>query len=374
VLSAVSGVSVVGLIPFKKRAPGARAPIRGVDLNLDKFDISTPVASTPTGAGWDGWGTEFCSRDFWESVDVSAGSGEESVFEEEDETMLKALFNPCLSDRRSEGDRFQPPEASSEYVARLRALLAEEEARRQARRAHFLGKAFDPENPGASFPASWQPAFGIAAAAGRPAALPATTLYARPDYWAEVSRFERVLQSVLPIFDRSTEDGTRFRIYQVGDLQVRTLQEHSGKELIGAFFSGRPPASASSPEEDGPSSEVPESTGPAEEETLVRITQYVERAPTVSAGCRFYTVLETEAGRALVTERRHGEEAAAWLENAKELEARNSLAKVTRSADCQEAGHTLRDLKAWANGGPGKALTGGESYAQGLYDVVVREP
>jgi len=57
-------------------------------------------------------------------------------------------------------------------------------------------------------------------------------------------------------------------------------------------------------------------------------------------------VLETEAGHSIVTEKLP-DGMATWQEDPKDLEDRNSLAKVLRSADCGHAGVLVRDLKAF---------------------------
>merc|ERR1712187_522635 len=157
------------------------------------------------------------------------------------------------------------------------------------------------------------------------------------------------------------------------------MGEHNQKELIGAFFSERPVASqreAICPLAHGGGEAAAVTTpglAPSDVEGLLKITQYVERAPAGCIGFRFYAVLETVTGRFLVTERPRGEEAPIWIEGAKELEARNSAAKVIRAADCHEGAPRVGDLKTWSSSGAGRALATSEHYAQGLFDVVVGE-
>jgi len=92
-----------------------------------------------------------------------------------DKTLLKAIFNPWLSDRRAEGDHFAPPDASYSHVEKLRALIRGEEAVRNRRRDVFFCKDFSINAPGRLFPESWTSVFKIengqsqiAVAEGRP--------------------------------------------------------------------------------------------------------------------------------------------------------------------------------------------------------------
>merc|ERR1719476_572473 len=62
-------------------------------------------------------------------------------------------------------------------------------------------------------------------------------LHERPDYKGEAQVFDRVLQSAIPVLDRTTEEGTRFRVYKIGNLEVRTIQEVDGKEVVVKVFS-----------------------------------------------------------------------------------------------------------------------------------------
>merc|ERR1712151_329977 len=97
------------------------------------------------------------------------------------------------------------------------------------------------DDVGPIFPASWMSSIELAARGclGPAGRAQKGHLQARPDYKAKAAAFDRILQSALPIFDKSTEDGLRFRIYNVGSLEVRTMQEYDGGETIGAVFSVR---------------------------------------------------------------------------------------------------------------------------------------
>merc|ERR1712061_978482 len=83
--------------------------------------------------------------------------------------------------------------------------------------------------------------------------------------------FADFLASAPPSFEKSTEDGIRFRIYKCGSLEVRTCQEPNGKEVIGAVFSVRPVVAH-------PCLEQEQARTVGEGEKVVRVTQYVERS------------------------------------------------------------------------------------------------
>jgi hypothetical protein len=134
-------------------------------------------------------------------------------------------------------------------------------------------------------------------------------------------------------------------------VEVRTLQKHGGREIVGAVLTSPVEASTQRAEE------LP--TAVREGEYVVKITEYVEAAPLEleaerkEAGesadtptplpWRFYLVVETENGNMVVTEKlKDGREVR--TENPQGLEARCALAKVAGCADCCGAGATLRDI------------------------------
>jgi len=143
-----------------------------------------------------------------------------------------------------------------------------------------------------------------------------------------------------PVFDKSSEEGLQFRIYRLGSLEVRTTKVHEGEEVIGAVFSicasQTPKAAARGP--------LPADW---EQEKISKVSSYVEHAfvqggDASSLGCRYYLVLETEMGNKILSERLSDRQLS-WVENPKELEDRNSLAKLTRSETCS-TGVTVRDM------------------------------
>merc|ERR1719491_2933532 len=83
---------------------------RGVDLNLDQFNLTKPVQVE--GTSWSAGQDVKCAPlgpSFWSSID-----GDGSGFREDDRKLLRAVFNPRVSDRRQEGDKFVPPSTSCE--------------------------------------------------------------------------------------------------------------------------------------------------------------------------------------------------------------------------------------------------------------------
>merc|ERR1712217_572962 len=230
------------------------------------------------------------SEAFWMNIEDDM----DSMFNEEDRLLLNQVFNPALSDRRSEGNRFVPPDTSREYVQRLRALVQEETAMQEQRMDHFFSKEFEQDNAGPLFPLSWTSNMEISHEGKcRP------QLHPRQDF-AQAHMLEDALESVVPDFDKVTEDGSRFSIYRIGSLEVRTIAEQDCEPVIGAVFS------------------------------VHAATEYVDRA-----GLEFqvYVVLETDQKNKLVVEDME-DGTLRFEENPSNLEDRTSLAKVPRTATC----------------------------------------
>merc|ERR1712217_579899 len=133
---------------------------------------------------------------FWASLDKSS----ESAFEDEDKKLLKAIYDPCLSDRRDEGDRFVPPDPNMKYIENLRNLVKEEEAIQQSRRNQFFSEKFAANNPGPIFPSSWTSCIKVT---NEQTVNPVKALHARPEYKAELGMLRSALESTEPIFNMS---------------------------------------------------------------------------------------------------------------------------------------------------------------------------
>jgi len=312
---------------------------QGVDLNLDSFNISL-LKQVELG-GHELISLDSCTSlgiDFWAGLEQGSGC---------EKDLLRAVFNPHLSDRRDEGDLFVPPDSRPEYVEKLSKLIQGEQLLQRKRRDHFCSEKFATDSPGDLFPASWTSTFAMScektmAKSGESRAT-GSSLQRRFDYEAESQVFEERLKCTTPTFDKKAEDGTRFRIYNFGSLEVRTLQEHNGEEEVASVFSVKAPAPANSR---GISQAIVH-----ESEQIVKVTEYVERARADaqragSGNYVFFTVLQTEEGNMISTEvLEFLEGRVTWEENPEDLEDRISLAKVLRKADCQKAGNTVRDMR-----------------------------
>mmetsp|Transcript_107455 Transcript_107455/g.269550 ORF Transcript_107455/g.269550 Transcript_107455/m.269550 type:complete len:895 (+) Transcript_107455:103-2787(+) len=305
---------------------------QGVDLNLDKFNLSAPAQE---GGRWGGSvqakdGQLAIGSSFWPSLESGA------AFSPEDANLLKDVFHPCLSDRRQEAEHFTPPPTSASYMQKLRQLVKGEQLVRRQRKEHFCSAYFNMNDAGLLFPSSWTSSFEIEHSADAAAALP---LHARTDFAAEAGLLREALRFAAPVFDKCTEDGMRFRIYKIGSLQVRTLQEHAAEEAVAAVFSTRAPQTVAV----AAASRGQASRGAKESEKIVKATEYVERAEG-SARFKSYVVLETEEGHFIVVEKA-AVGVVPWAENPAGLDDRNSLAKVIRSKDCRDSGMTVGVIK-----------------------------
>jgi hypothetical protein len=361
-------------VPAGAAVRGGLVPA-GVDLNLDKFSVFTAQNSA------EAWGagvrsSEPCpavGKAFWAGL-----AGKSAAFTPEDQQLLSAVFHPRLSDRRDEGDLFVAPSTSAGYLEHLRGLVAEEESVKQRRKAHFLSAAFSEQNAGKLFPAFWTDSIAISTA------VEVNALSPRPDYKAKAHMFEDVLKSSVPGFDKSTEEGSRFRIYRCGNLEVRTLQEHGKGEEVGAVFSS--PALTAAPPGAEAEAEAPVASrrgnwSQRDGEKIVKVTLYVERDLDTSGRCRVavdgrpqhrsYVVLETEQGASIVTEKL-ADGRALWQENPEDMASRNSLAKVLRSS---EGGTLVKDAKSFwlveqqigSRTGVAASSSKRKCYAQGVF-------
>jgi len=293
----------------------------GVDLGLDNFALDAAVKTT-TQAFTGSWGKAPAGEAFWACIEAGAAS----AIKDDDKKLLMSIFNAKLSDRRNEGDMFVPPDVSFAYVNHLRSLVKEEKKAQSAMTTHFLSSAFTMDNVGPLFPSKWVSTIDIETP------LSGKALEVRSDFKQRANVLEPVLRSAAPVFEKATEDGTRFRIYQLGSLEVRTTQIYDGAEVIGAVLS--------------PCISEATSTGVLDREKIVKAVEYVERDTQTTEATtlyrRYYVVYSTDMGNSIVTEKlRDG--TVTWEENPKNLNDRNSLAKVCRSTEC--TGLTVREAK-----------------------------
>jgi len=316
--------------------------LRGVDLNLDSFDLSV-VRRVPLETPKETWGNEcHCLDDcipignaFWSDLDINC-----HAFKDEERKLLQQIFQPCLSDRRLEGDRFVPPDVSQANIDKLRNLLQNEEWVRLQRKEHFFSKQFSSENPGPLFPSSWMTSFKVASGHAEGTQ---SRLVSRPELLAEADVLEHALSFASPVFSTRTEESAKFCIYRLGTLEVRTTQELGSKEIIGAVFAAQPSPSVSA--------ERPIIAGHTK---ILRGTLYVERVlANVTPGIaklqpRYYVVLETEHGDRVVTHQ-CSDGKMSFEENPTALDDRNSLAKVMRAVETK-ARISVVDFKAFQAG------------------------
>lgn len=264
-----------------------------------------------------------------------------------------------MSDRRIEGNAFMPPDSRIEYVKKLQKMLQHEGALRQQRTDHFMSTDFKMENPGDLFPKSWAQRMKVEVSAMN---VPANNLKRRDDYKAQAKQLDRFLQSATPIFERKTEEGCMFRIYRVGSIEVRTIQEHKGKEEILVVFS------IESTQRDGAAAKK---QTPKDDARITKITIYVEMSSDLQEGPiashQYFVVLETDAGDAIVSEKcKDGH--ATWQENPSDLQARISLAKTVCCEKWNEMSpSSVKDLKLYQQEAASNGDISSKHYAQGAY-------
>jgi hypothetical protein len=166
------------------------------------------------------------------------------------------------------------------------------------------------------------------------------------------------------VFDRSSEEGMRWCIYRLGNIEIRTTQEPDCEELVGVIFSIQDQTSKSAAKEQNLEEQ------PVAWEEISKVTEYVERsfgtiAEPSTVRRRYYLVFESQSGQRIVTERL-GDGTLSWVENPESLDDRNSLAKVTRSK-ALTTGVTFQDMKAYQAKLAEGVVPSGKRYAQGAF-------
>merc|ERR1719199_545898 len=119
-----------------------------------------------------------------------------------------------------------------------------------------------------------------------PEGRPLDSLQELPEYQLQAKHIlDGVLKTAVPLFDKSTEEGMRFRIYRMGSLEVRTTQEVKCEETIGAIFSIRDPKAAACQDERREKLQL--------HEKVAKATEYVERVHCTGAlaGYRRYYIV-----------------------------------------------------------------------------------
>jgi hypothetical protein len=264
------------------------------------------------------------------------------LFKDDDRALLRDIFHPMLSDRQCEGELFVPPSTNFSYVAKLKTLLKDEHLVRQSRMQHFFSTSFVPSKPGKLFPWSWGTSSEVAGGSTSTfrESRARDSLQPRPDLLGQAA-IASMIPKLVPVFDRSAEDGLRYRIYRQNALELRTTQKLNGQEVVGAVFSI---CEADSSESKVLSKKVQLQMN----EKLSKVTEYVERSArdSISASglrCAYFLVLQTDRGNTIMTERGLSGDLT-WEVNPEHLERRISLAKVTRSKECK-TGVTVQDMR-----------------------------
>jgi len=342
---------------------------QGVDLNLDKFNLSTeerfagrlPPCSADAGSLPH---RTALGKAFLQSLQEKSWPGVKAA----DEKLLLNVFAVPQCDRVEEGDAFIPPDPNMEYVTQVRHIVGEEESMRTRRRMRFADKSFSVSNPGPEFPRSWTSGFQLELDGKVPVSAP--TKFGLSKIEIDDSMRKNLLEDVLPSaaseFEKTAEDGAIYRIYKIGSVEVRTIQETDGPETICVVFSS------------GAASWEANSAKPddrIEKEKLSKCKMYVEavehEASNGRVGCNFYLVLETHGKTTLMTELPRGGEVS-WLQNPRSLEDRNSLAKLLFQADCKD-GITVEDVKKFQQSlvlPAGSGAHHSKQYAKAIFKYV----
>lgn len=319
---------------------GQRAEMpQGVDLNLDKFDLSKPdrFGSMPPCSGAPGsLETKVTlGRAFLQSLRARKY---DELKPEHQEVLLKVFQSPQC-DRTQEGDAFIVPDPNMEYTSKLRSHIHEENSLLERRKLHFCDKAFKVGNAGHDFPRSWTSRFQIEKDGLAPkteASNKTGLVKVEIDKAYSASLVRDVLPTAAPEFQEKTEDGTCFRIYKIGSLEIRTTQERFAEEQIGVVYSSRAPTwnlAATSQEL-------------SEREKVVECKVFLEAAEGDVVGKQphhLYMVCITANKNVIVTEKL-ANGSTFFLVNPKSLEDRNSLAKQLFKSDCVEQA-TVKDVK-----------------------------
>lgn len=234
------------------------------------------------------------------------------------------------------------------------------------------------ESPGELFPSSWISGHEITRhkkgaqlrdlEAG---SLQPGMLVPRYDYRSQATAFKHMLKISTPIFDKTVEDGTRFRIYRSGTIEVRTLQAYNEEEeTIQGVFAIQAPNNKDAGSE-GTKRRV------RDQEKLVKVTLFVERDPLDTSSLsqkfmpsrRYYVVAQTDAHNTIVTEKLH-DGTIILQENPAELQDRNSLAKTVWSK-AKQFSTTVADLKLFQTKEMDGSNTSCKMYSYGAYDAVL---
>jgi len=322
---------------------------QGVDLNLDQFNLTEVEqfgAVLPACSG------DSASLEARVRLGRAFLAGLRAGGEDENQKLLASIFNPALADRTQEAEAFVPPDPNHAYVAKLRSLVGEEQALFKKRKGAFCDKSFTPGTCGPEFPRSWASRFTTENGLSPQVLMKirSALVQLQVDATFQQSLLEDVLPVAAPEFHKTTEDGVDFRIYRLGSLEVRTIQEPDSTESIAVVFSARAPSWGLSPQK--AMQQAPD------HEKICRGRLYLEAIDAESARrldakwsskrsdyCHYYVVLETEGNNMLVTEKL-ADGSTFIVMNPDSIEDRNSMAKLVATADdCAELNIDLAKIK-----------------------------
>merc|ERR1740139_220578 len=309
----------------------ATATPHGVDLDLDKFNLSTADKD----ATWankvvvaDGK-CPVSGREFWATLESQA-----SMFSDDSQDLLKAVFDSSLCDRKGEGELFMPPPTTS--ADKLRALVEAEANVRQNRKSFFLSPAFSPEggNFGSGiFPSSWKPTVELSKAWRNEK----QSLKPRTELQGQTAMLTELIADAEPTFNKFTEDGLRWLIYRFGALEIRAIQEPGRNLEIGAVFStigtGNDKFSNIS------SQDVKHS------EKIASVKMCIEKAPgTCKLQSQYFVVATTETGKRVLVEKR-GDGTLNWVDEPKNVDDRIAVAKMVEYHSTCTRGATIAHMR-----------------------------
>lgn len=314
---------------------------QGVDLNLDKFSLSSADNFAgqlpPCGISLDSTEAQVTlGRVFLQKLEQRSYK----MLDKEKQDLLTAIFNAAMTDRTSDADAFIPPDPSLQYIQKIKSLVQEEASWLERRKAAFCSKNFVVGNAGTEFPRSWTSRFQVTDSQAGAAAMNSALVRLPIDESFETFFVSELLPTAAPEFNKATEDGVFFRIYKFGNIEVRTMTEIGEPEKVVAAFSVRLPAF-----DFKAGLKCPERI---ESEALGKVSIYAEAIETVDSKplerCHYYVVLETDAGNVVITEKQ-ADGSISWSVNPKNLQVRNSLAKQILMREIQDKQLTVQKVK-----------------------------
>jgi len=322
-------------MPQRFQLSQGREMPQGVDLNLDKFDLAETEKFAGMLPACSGSSDSLEGRTLLGRAFLRCFQEGYEVLKEEDKTLLRGVFNPALSDRMNEAEAFTPPDPTMSYISKLRSLVNEEQSLLQRRKNKFFERSFVVGDAGAEFPRSWTSRFQIDQPRATQNVMQSGLVQIQVDQSFQQSLLKEILPTAAAEFEQKTEDGVVFRIYRLGSLEVRTVQEHEKAEHVGVVFSARAPSFNLRPGKKMVS----------DDERVTKASIYVEAIDAESSilldqkwsskrldYIHYYVVLETDASNTILTEMLPNGTAILAM-NPEGLLDRNSLAKLLKAVE-----------------------------------------